>query len=322
MSSHESGSPFSDQAKMVGSPSSGTYGSTINDVEEGSGNDNDGQSLSRAGIPSLREPATFFDGKIKLTRRAMTELSFKAPLTPSLSLTPSSSVGVCFYYLLHGVLKECRHEMIILVITTIIMVVYLIVNYASGSQDKIKLARLIIGCCLAPVVVVMGLYLGRKYHQPGWLLFRTVGASFTLQAMCNKLFLFLDLLKLDLQLGITLAFFTHVNDPNVKTLDIVVLCVGLVISGAWFILGHMCVRRESKILTYLFTVLSPLELCYVIYKIAMASTHLTLFPALAPCSIATGLLAVVVRIIVIILIYLVSMNYGKGLSEKVFGSQL
>ncbi|XP_046583428.1 uncharacterized protein LOC124290675 isoform X3 [Haliotis rubra] len=278
MSSHESGSPFSDQAKMVGSPSSGTYGSTINDVEEGSGNDNDGQSLSRAGIPSLREPATFFDGKIRSIQDiekkewaflivfgiailiAIVFTLYKLFTVDThhtdfvFALVCGFNECVCFYYLLHGVLKECRHEMIILVITTIIMVVYLIVNYASGSQDKIKLARLIIGCCLAPVVVVMGLYLGRKYHQPGWLLFRTVGASFTLQAMCNKLFLFLDLLKLDLQLG--------------------------------------------------------------------ASTHLTLFPALAPCSIATGLLAVVVRIIVIILIYLVSMNYGKGLSEKVFGSQL
>ncbi|XP_067660772.1 uncharacterized protein [Haliotis asinina] len=183
------------------------------------------------------------------------------------------------------------------------------------------MARMIFSCCMAPVVVIVGLILGCKYRPSGYLICRTVGGMPELQDMCNKLFLFLDLLSFDLQLGITMALFTHVNDPDVDTLDFVVLGVGGAISIVWFALGYTSVQRESKILTYLFTVLSPLELCYVIYKITMASKHLALYPVIAPCSITTGCLAVAVRVTIISLTYLVSMNYGKGLKKKVFGRQ-
>ncbi|XP_067660771.1 uncharacterized protein [Haliotis asinina] len=346
MSSHDYGSPLPHQATNLVPPTCGAYGSTNDDRDAvtGDGNDGQGTSFEEMGIPR-RRLLRCIDGMIRRFQDA--EWYEKVYLIVS-TLAMMISLGLtsyrlhtvdkydtdflfelfvfvstffCCYYLVHGVLKERRYEMFILATITAIMVSYIIVNYSRGLRDTIKLARMIFSCCMAPVVVIVGLILGCKYRPSGYLICRTVGGMPELQDMCNKLFLFLDLLSFDLQLGITMALFTHVNDPDVDTLDFVVLGVGGAISIVWFALGYTSVQRESKILTYLFTVLSPLELCYVIYKITMASKHLALYPVIAPCSITTGCLAVAVRVTIISLTYLVSMNYGKGLKKKVFGRQ-
>ncbi|XP_046583425.1 uncharacterized protein LOC124290674 [Haliotis rubra] len=346
MSSPENGSVSPDQSVKPGSATPGLYGSTNYDQEAVTGDDNDGPPLSFAdlGIPTGPQIETTVAGKIRriqdIERKELVFLVVSAiAIVASTGFTIYKLATVdkhqtdfvfalviivnacfCLFYLVHGVLKERPYEIFILVITTIIMLVYLIVNYSVGKQDTIKLVRLIIACCLAPVVVGLGGWLGREYLLSGNLIFRTVGASSMLQAMCNKLFLFLDLLKLDLQLGITMVILILVNGVNINTLDIVVLCVGIVVTIGWFFLGHACVRHESKIMTYVFWGLSPLDLCYVIYKIVKAFTRLTVAPALAACSITAGFLAAAVRVAVIILTYFIFRNYDNGLKEKAFGA--
>ncbi|XP_046360895.2 uncharacterized protein LOC124138347 [Haliotis rufescens] len=350
MSSPEFGSLPPEQHVKPGPPVSGPYGSTNYDPEAGTDDDNDGPPLSFAdlGIPTGPQIETTVAGKMRKIQDTETKEKVFLALS-GIAIIASTAftiyklatvdkaqadfvfalviiVNACFcaFYLVHGVLKERPYEIFILVITTVIMLIYLIVNYSVGAEGTIKLVRLIIACCLAPFVALMGGWLGREYMLSGNLIFRTVGASSTLQSMCKNLFLFLDLLKLDLQLGITMVILILVNGINVNTLDIVVLCVGIVVTIGWFVLGHACVRFEHKIMTYVFWGLSPLELGYIIYKIVKASQRLSLAPVVAPalaaCSVTAGILAALTRVGVIILTYFVYRNYDNGLKEKAFGS--
>ena len=66
--------------------------------------------------------------------------------------------------------------------------------------------RLILAFCLCPPLVVIGLHLGIGYFRSRTLIFRVVGANIEMQKMCQRLFIFFDLLKFDFQLSVSVLF--------------------------------------------------------------------------------------------------------------------
>ena len=62
---------------------------------------------------------------------------------------------------------------------------------------------MIVACCLAPFLVSLGLYIAWDYHVSKKIIFRTVGADATWQGMLTRLLAFQDVLKFDLQLGVS-----------------------------------------------------------------------------------------------------------------------
>ncbi|KAJ8321075.1 hypothetical protein KUTeg_002662 [Tegillarca granosa] len=90
----------------------------------------------------------------------------------------------CGYYLVHGVLLERPYEIGVLVIATFIVWLYIIINFALAvHKDRVKMARLIVASILSPAIIILGLLIGKHYHDSGRLIFRTVGASSEDQAM-------------------------------------------------------------------------------------------------------------------------------------------
>nr|KAG5710523.1 hypothetical protein BaRGS_013169 [Batillaria attramentaria] len=168
------------------------------------------------------------------------------------------------YYVVHGVLQERATEILIFSIATFAVLIYLIVNYAAGKKDSVKL-----------------------YYRSGNLIFRMVGANAQLQFMCRLLFLFFDCLKFDLQLGISMVILILVSRLNVDTEDIVVLSVGGTVTIAWFFLGY--------------------------YTVA---DYINTYSGVAGSTIACGILALSVRVIVMIVSVFVVRNFNKGLKEK------
>ena len=63
-------------------------------------------------------------------------------------------------------------------------------------------ARLIIASVLSPIIIVIGSLLARDYNESKSLIFRTVGANTKLQNICNTLFMFMGILKGDLQVSV------------------------------------------------------------------------------------------------------------------------
>ncbi|KAK7502591.1 hypothetical protein BaRGS_00006166 [Batillaria attramentaria] len=220
------------------------------------------------------------------------------------------------YYVVHGVLQERATEILIFSIATFAVLIYLIVNYAAGKKDSVKLGRLIVAAVLCPVLVAMGAHLCVQYYRSGNLIFRMVGANAQLQFMCRLLFLFFDCLKFDLQLGISMVILILVSRLNVDTEDIVVLSVGGTVTIAWFFLGYYTMKRENKIGALVFFVFSPLEIGYVIYKLVQVADYINTYSGVAGSTIACGILALSVRVIVMIVSVFVVRNFNKGLKEK------
>lgn len=82
--------------------------------------------------------------------------------------------------------------------------IHLIQNSSCFRIKNYFQARLIVGSILSPAIIVLGLLIGKQYHDSGRLIFRTVGASSEDQAMCKTMFFFYGLLKFDLQLGVSI----------------------------------------------------------------------------------------------------------------------
>ncbi|CAL1529266.1 unnamed protein product [Lymnaea stagnalis] len=220
------------------------------------------------------------------------------------------------WFLLEGIFRERPSEILILTIAIDTVMVYLICNFAMGTQNEIKLARLVIACISAPVLTVIGLgFIARKYFLSKHLIFRTVGASSDLQATYRNLLYFEDGLKLDFQLGISLVVLV-MDGKEIETHEIIILILGVLVKLTWFILGHTMFWRELKVGAYIFWALSPIEIGYIIFKIYDVTLYFSDAKGLATATIVCIIGAIIARVLVIIGSAFVYKGFGKGLKEK------
>ncbi|KAK6196000.1 hypothetical protein SNE40_001311 [Patella caerulea] len=228
----------------------------------------------------------------------------------------------CTFYVVHGVLKERAYEIVIFMIAIFGILLYSIVNYSVqvDTRGPVKLSRLIIVCVMSPVLIGLSGWIGWGYNSSGNLIFRTIGANSELQSICKKLLMFLDCLKLDLQLGISMVIFILNSGFKINNEDIVILSVGGVITLIWFGVGYFSTRYEDKVGSWIFIIGAPVEPAYVIFKMNQSVQEAGKAQGdLVAATIAAGVLALVTRSVLMILLYLVYRNYGKGLKEKEFG---
>ncbi|CAG2221507.1 unnamed protein product [Mytilus edulis] len=195
----------------------------------------------------------------------------------------------CLYYVLNGILAERPYEILVFVLANIIVWIYVIANYAISPGD-IKLVRLVLACILSPILIVLGVLIAKLYNDSGKLIFRTVGANTEQQAMCKTMFAFFGLLKFDLQLGLSMVVLILTNGTKTDTQDIVILSVGPVYTVICFLLGYLSTGENIND-----------------GNLALAATTFT-----------CAALALIIRISVAIFAVRTYLNFGYGLSEKVF----
>ncbi|CAG2226975.1 unnamed protein product [Mytilus edulis] len=148
------------------------------------------------------------------------------------------------------------------------------------ADTRLGKVRLVLACILSPILIVLGVLIAKLYNDSGKLIFRTVGANTEQQAMCKTMFAFFGLLKFDLQLG---------------------------------------VRWENRKLAIAFGISLLTQPGYILYKIIQTGENINDGNlALAATTFTCAALALIIRISVAIFAVRTYLNFGYGLSEKVF----
>lgn len=234
-------------------------------------------------------------------------------------------------YTIHGIFCERSFELFVSVIATVIVMLYCIGEYAvkghldHGENYDLKLGRLIVVCVLGPVDIILGSIIGIRFYKSKRLIFRTVGGNAALQNMCQTMFAFTAFLKFDLQLVLSLLILVINGGAASLTLsEKLILGIGVPFSVFWLILGFIMVRFELIRYSTIFWVLGLAEPAYIIYLFVMSGGRIDSSNVettlLDVCIIAGGTVALVVRIILMLLSYLITKNFNKGLKEKVYGT--
>ncbi|XP_029841271.3 uncharacterized protein LOC115324777 isoform X2 [Ixodes scapularis] len=225
----------------------------------------------------------------------------------------------CFFYIVHGILKERFYEIIVFIVSSVIVAIYLVLNVASNYYDKdptpaIKIARLVVALVFLTGILWWGGQVAKGYWLEKRLLFH-INAKADLQFMYQRLFLCSSLISFDLQLQGSMLIFVLENGTTLSQLEIWVLSVGPVVTCLWAVAGYLAMDHESKPLVALFFILWLPNVVYIGYRLYTLSSDESwtiLFRATITCAI----LALLSRAAVAVVMALVVRNFGKGLMER------
>ncbi|KAK3598097.1 hypothetical protein CHS0354_019095 [Potamilus streckersoni] len=234
------------------------------------------------------------------------------------------NIVFCFYYIVYGVIFERSSELAIYLIGVVIIWVYLVLNYTISVKGPLKLTRLIAACLLCPVTLGLGCFIVKTYYDSGNLLFRIAGAKQDIQRMCKLLFLFIDLLKLDLQIGVSLTVLLLTTGSGHSTLQIVFVVVAGGLTFASFLIGYFGVRQENYLLMIISATIWISLPAYCIYGIVQTAIDQRRFARADSHTIVTFIccaLGICTRVLLLICGIRVVFNFGKELKDKVYGAR-
>ncbi|XP_063604558.1 uncharacterized protein LOC134780036 [Penaeus indicus] len=226
----------------------------------------------------------------------------------------------CIIYIVDGVFREQAFEVLAFVASCIILIVYVVINYAkeSSTSDTFKLVRLILTLVFGTSLGTIGTFLGYNYWQSGNLIFRTVGADSSIQAMCRVLFTTVTLILFDIQIvGSVVIMAMHHRLSELDLEEILTVTVGAPMLLAWATIAYLALRLESRYFFSIAMVLSPGHVAYLILSITQTAVkHETTL--IAQCRYAASAGSLIVHLILIILMVKCYRNFGLGLKEKVY----
>ncbi|XP_060083145.1 uncharacterized protein LOC132562419 [Ylistrum balloti] len=237
----------------------------------------------------------------------------------SFALVLLLSTLFCVWYVVEGVWMERPYEIFVLSLSTCIVWLYIILNFALGKRDVVKMVRLIVTSVLSPFIIVFAILIAKHYFDSGRLIFRTVGAQSLMQRMCWTLFGFFGWLKFDLQLSLSMVILILTTGQTLHELELVIIIVGIIVVLGCAVLGYLGVRNENQILSIIFSCTLILQPSYIIYKIVESVSKFS--PStdnLALPTIVCGTVALFTRCVMITYFVKSWLNYGKGLKQKVF----
>lgn len=248
------------------------------------------------------------------------------PDSPDFTLTILMIINsaFCLFYVVHGLLKELRYEIYVLILATCVVFFYCVIEYIvnSGSRTDVKEARLIVACVMAPINVSLAVKVAYDF---GWLEFRILGASQSMLWMYRQACWFLSLIKFDLQVAVSFLVLVLKNGKHHNDLEVVlVLSIGLTVSVLWFFGGAFLVKHESKISAWFFGLIGLAAPVYVLFKVVRAFMKYN-HPFFAEdeemllySTIFIGALFILIRTLVYIELVHVYREFGKGLRTRAF----
>ncbi|KAL3206727.1 hypothetical protein MRX96_039976 [Rhipicephalus microplus] len=198
----------------------------------------------------------------------------------------------CFFYIVHGILKERYHEIAVFIFSSILLLVYLILNVVSPSEtpEPSVLKKVRLG---AAVFFLLGIVCLAKL---GWLF------------LCSSLIFF------DVQLQGTMLIFVMNHGTDLSHTEIIVLSVGPVVTVVWAIAGECTIRKESKIWLSIFVLLWLPNVVYIslkLYDLEPSESWTVLYKATFACAVV----ALLIRLTLAFTMYKVVRNFGHGLRE-------
>ncbi|BFZ05564.1 hypothetical protein BsWGS_08603 [Bradybaena similaris] len=216
----------------------------------------------------------------------------------------------CVWYILEGIMKERPSEIAVLTLSTVVNMTFLAVNYTASYQSRLITARLALNAVFCPPLVILGVIVAWTYYVSRRLIFRTVGANSSLQAFYITLLIFQDLLKFDLQLGISSILFAVTFALPMTSQDITLLSVGCTFAVAWTVLGLWAMPRESRIGAYFFLLLSSVHIAYLANRLLAENTQRN------STDFACYVAALTLHLAVVLTATIVFIRFGKGLKDK------
>ncbi|PAA87037.1 hypothetical protein BOX15_Mlig012359g2 [Macrostomum lignano] len=247
----------------------------------------------------------------------------------TLALLLLMNAGFAAYYLLDGVFTERAYELLALVGTEIMLLVYLVANfvYMKGWESPVKIARLTTAGVLAPPSVALGIMIIYEYFSSGNFIFRKVGADASLQRLCRRLFATESVIKFDLQSTLSVVLLI-VKSGAFSLAEQLALGLGIGLSLLWNGLAIVAIRLENYSLTIILLITGLIQPAYMTFVVVanvdlLVDTNNTFIPANADfsnaspnVSLATSLFALVLRFGLLGLMLLAMRNYGNGLRRK------
>ncbi|XP_012942716.1 uncharacterized protein LOC101849234 isoform X1 [Aplysia californica] len=235
------------------------------------------------------------------------------------------NAGFCIYYVVHGVLRERVYELYALMAAILVVVMYCILEYFVINPDghtTVKLVRVVMVCAMAPPNIILAFIVSRNF---GFLEFRIVGASEYLQKLYRQAAIFSCLLKFDLQASCSIVILALKDGTNVSLVETISLAIGLPYSLFWCFLGWISLRQELKKGAIVFAVLGLIKPMYYLYKIINEYINLRDDSVPTEDTIVYSLIAAVTLGLLVWLMGMVELvyvykNFGKGLKERVRGS--
>ncbi|KAK3588572.1 hypothetical protein CHS0354_026177 [Potamilus streckersoni] len=230
------------------------------------------------------------------------------------------------FYCYHGVLRERKYELYVLVLAVIVVLAYCTVEYSINikGHNTVKLVRLIIIWFLAPPNIILAVLVARDF---GELEFRIAGASEYLQHIYDQAAIFSCWLKFDLQVTASFVVLALSDWTDVNILEQITLGVGIPYTFFWDIFGWITLRREIKPAAWIFAFFGLAKPTYYVYKIVDLYTHTVMKESpqsqdghsiVVYCYLLAGALAFLTWLILMIELVLVYRNFGKGLKERDF----
>ncbi|XP_028397969.1 uncharacterized protein LOC114521671 [Dendronephthya gigantea] len=233
------------------------------------------------------------------------------------------NAAFCLFYTIHGVLREREFELYCLILAILIVTVYVIVNFGltyPKSKSKIKLARFVVVVVLAPVIIGFAWVVGRGF---GYLLFKTVGAKTEIQDMYRIASRFSGLLKIDYQLSIILLILTIEDAGKMSYFSKCCLAVGVPFQLLASLVGWIAMRSEQLLLVWFFLPLCCAEPVFIVHRFIQFSSRWEHYTSnemekLTYSFIAAAIGALFIRFLLLLALYVVVKNFGRGLKFKVF----
>lgn len=226
------------------------------------------------------------------------------------------------FYVFHGLLREKKYELYVLILAILVVMVYCIVEYIVNvtGRSTLKLVRLILAAVLAPPNIVLAWSVARHF---GYLTFRIVGASEYLQYLYKQASIFSSLLKFDVQVTASFVILVLRDGTTVDTFQQVALSVGLPYSVLWNIYGWFILRREWKKQTWVFAFFGLAKPSYYIFQIIKEYSQLEDDATggqklIVYSTLVAGALGVLIWCVIMVELTIVYKNFGQGLKERAF----
>nr|XP_045619009.1 uncharacterized protein LOC123770877 [Procambarus clarkii] len=224
----------------------------------------------------------------------------------------------CIIYILDGVFREQAFEVLAFVASCVILIVYVVINFvkeSTSTSDVFKLVRLVLTSVFGTSMGGVGLVLGCNYWQSENLIFRTVGADSSIQAMCRTLFTAITLILFDTQIvGSVIIMALHHGMKQLDLEELLTLSVGAPMLLAWAVIAYLGVRSCSEFSSH-WRIIDTL-VSFMIQTALSKEENL-----IAECRYAASAGSLIVHIVLIYLMVRCYRNFGLGLKEKVYPRQ-
>eukprot|EP00698_Gefionella_okellyi_P014879 TRINITY_DN4146_c0_g2_i1.p1 TRINITY_DN4146_c0_g2~~TRINITY_DN4146_c0_g2_i1.p1 ORF type:complete len:378 (+),score=70.49 TRINITY_DN4146_c0_g2_i1:69-1202(+) len=246
------------------------------------------------------------------------------------------------YFAFDGVINENKFEMSAFALVSVLLTIRVIFMYttakttyntiisnSSSTAEMMQLAPVSLYLTIAIMIVIcvfqvlLGLLFVKAWRGFGWKLYRTVGANKSLKSYFQDYQVFLSLLKIDMQFGVSLVLLGGFFLFDATSSVALWINVGvIVLTIFWAIFGWQLVIREVKIgmiFWFLFVVATP---AYIIYKVVgFYKPSPEIDCVYAPCILFTlsGAATILFRAALVLYAIKCYRNFDKGM-KRVFGT--